>query len=243
MFIFVIMKSYLGYSMSKPKKHKGETIFNYIPDYLPSINIENPIYTKLPPNIKDSRLKDIERELVGYWDLLHPMVREYMVKIIKYMNEFGEGSDDLDHLRRTLDIELSNSSELSDENRKLKAQISDLLIEKKALDEKVGDMMANRPIITAEELQGLKMLVSSKYDITSGSVDELLQKAVQEARESEEIKKAKEERDKMKKELEEAKARFEKTQTEVGETFQKRLLESQARIEELEEELNSYKGN
>ena len=233
---------YLGYSMSKPKKHKGETIFNYIPDYLPSFNVDNPVYVKLPPDRKDSRLKDVERELLEYWDLLHPLVREFMMRIVKYMNEFGEGSDDLDHLRRSLDIELNNSAELSDENRKLKAQISDLIIEKKASEEKIHDLMSNRPMITAEELQGLKMLVSSKFDISSGSVEELMVKAVQEAKESDVVKKAKEDTDKMKRELEEAKAGFEKTQAEVGETFQKKLLESQNRIDELEEELAQYKS-
>ena len=243
MFILANKLTYMGYSMAKPKKHKGETIFNYVPDYLPSFNVDNPVFVKLPPDTKDSRLKDVERELIEYWDLLHPIVREYMTMIVKYVNKFGEGTDDLEHLRRSLDIELSNSSELSDENRKLKAQVADLLIEKKALKEKVSDMTANRPIVSAEELESLKMLVSSKYDISSGSVDELMAKAVQEARESEEIKKAKEERDKMKKELEEAKEHFEKTQEEVGETFQKKLLESQARIDELDEELASYKGN
>ena len=229
--------------MAKPKKHKGETIFNYVPDYLPSFNVDDPVFVKLPPDTKDSRLKDVERELVEYWELLHPIVREYLIMIVKYVNKFGEGTDNLDHLRRSLDIELNNSSELSDENRKLKSQVSDLIVEKKALTEKVSDMMSNRPVISAEELQSLKMLISSKYDVSSGSLDELMAKAVQEARESEEIKKAKEERDKMKKELEEAKKHFEKTQAEVGETFQKKLLEGQARIEELEEELASYNSN
>lgn len=235
--------SYMGYSMAKPKKHKGETIFNYVPDYLPSFNVDNPVFVKLPPDRKDVRLKDVERELIEYWELLHPIVREYMIMIVKYVNELGQGTDDLEHLQRSLDIELSNSSELSDENRKLKSQVSDLLIEKKALAEKVSDMMSNRPTISAEELQSLKMLISSKYDVSSGSLDELMVKAVQEVRESEEIRKAKEERDKMKKELEEAKKHFEKTQAEVGETFQKKLLESQARIEELEEEIAGYKDS
>ena len=243
MFILANKLTYMGYSMSKPKKHKGETIFNYVPDYLPSFNVDNPVYVKLPPDTKDSRLKDVERELIEYWDLLHPIVREYMIMIVKYVNKFGEGTDDLEHLRRSLDIELSNSSELSDENRKFKAQIADLLVEKKALNEKVSDIMSNRPIVSAEELQSLKMLISSKYDVSSGSLDELMAKAVQEARESEEIKRAKDERDKMRKELEEAKEHFEKTQAEVGETFQKKLLESQVRIEELEEELTSSKSN
>jgi len=229
--------------MAKPRKHKGETIFNYVPDYLPSFNVDNPLYVKLPPDRKDSKLKDVERELIEYWDILHPIVREYITMIVKYVNELGQGTDDLEHLRRSLDIELSNSSELSDENRKLKSQVADLLIEKKALEEKVSDMMSNRPTISTEELQSLKMLISSKYDVSSGSLDELMTKAVQEARESEEIKKAKEERDKMKKELEEAKEHFERTQVEVGETFQKRLLESQTLIEELEEELANYKSN
>jgi hypothetical protein len=229
--------------MSKPKKHKGETIFNYVPDYLPSFNVDSPVYVKLPSDKKDTRLKDVERELIEYWELLHPIVREYMIMIVKYVNELGQGTDDLEHLRRSLDIELSNSSELSDENRKFKAQVADLLVEKKALNEKVSDMISNRPIVSAEELQSLKMLISTKYDVSSGSLDELMVKAVQEARESEEIKRAKDERDKMKKELEEAKEHFEKTQAEVGETFQKKLLESQVRIEELEEELASSKSN
>ncbi len=233
----------MGYSMSKPKKHKGETIFNYVPDYLPSFNVDSPVYVKLPSDKKDTRLKDVERELIEYWELLHPIVREYMIMIVKYVNELGQGTDDLEHLRRSLDIELSNSSELSDENRKFKAQVADLLVEKKALNEKVSDMISNRPIVSAEELQSLKMLISTKYDVSSGSLDELMVKAVQEARESEEIKRAKDERDKMKKELEEAKEHFEKTQAEVGETFQKKLLESQVRIEELEEELASSKSN
>lgn len=223
--------------MSKPKKYKGETIYDYIPDYLASLNIESPVFIKLPANKKDSRLKDIEREIIQHWEIVHPMIKEYLIMIIKYLNEFGEGTEDIDHLRRSLDIELSNSSELSEENRKLKAQISDLVIEKKSLDEKISDIRKQTPSTSNEEIQSMKLMLSSKADISVDNFADMLQKAVHEAKESEEIKKAKEERDKMEKELEDAKKHFEKTQAEVGETFQKKLLDSQARIDELEEEL------
>ncbi|MHA1222170.1 MAG: hypothetical protein ACTSSG_03600 [Candidatus Heimdallarchaeaceae archaeon] len=222
------------------KKYKGETIYNYLPDYLASENVESPVFVKLPPDVKDPRLKDIEREIVQYWDILHPLVREYVLKIVRYLNKFGEGSEDLEHLRRSLDIEIDNSAQLSEENRKLKAQISDLVIEKKALEEKVQDLMKLRPEVSAEEVNAMKLMISSKYDVSTDNFQELMKKAVQEVRESEEIKKAKEERRKMEQELEEAKKHFEKTQVEVGETFQKKLLECQARIAELEEELSKY---
>ncbi|MHA1200157.1 MAG: hypothetical protein ACTSQF_12580, partial [Candidatus Heimdallarchaeaceae archaeon] len=225
---------------SKPKKYKGENIYDYIPDYYSSINIESPVFTKLPPGQKDARLKDVERELVQYWELLHPMVREYLTMIIRYMNQYGEGSEDLEHLRRSLDLELTNSSELSEENRKLKSQLADVLVEKKALDEKVKDLLSSRPQISNEEIRAMKLALSSKADISENNVEEILKKSVQEVRESEEMKRAREDRDKMKKELEDAKEHFEKTQAEVGITFQKKLLESQAKIEELEEELAQH---
>ena len=186
-------------------------------------------------------MKDVERELVQYWEIIHPMVREYLITVVRYMNEFGEGSEDLEHLRRSLDLELTNSSELSEENRQLKAQISDLVVEKKALDERINDLLDARPQETAEEIKAMKLLVSSQTDLSTADIDEKMRKAVQEVRESIEMKKANEDRAKMKKELEEAKEHFEKTQTEVGTTFQKKLLEAQSRIEGLEEELAQYK--
>lgn len=229
--------SKLGYSMSKPKKYKGETIYDYVPDYYPTTNVDNPVFTKLPPGRKDSRMKDVERELVQYWEIIHPMVKEYLITLVRYMNEFGEGSEDLEHLRRSLDLELTNSSELSEENRQLKAQISDLVVEKKALNEKVDDLLDARPKASAEEINAMKLLISSQTDLSAADIDEKMRKAVQEVRESVEMKKANEDRAKMKKELEEAKVQFEKIQTEVGITFQKKLLEAQSRIDELEEEL------
>ena len=223
------------------KKYKGETIYNYIPEYQPQVNVESPVFVKLPPDMKDPRLTDIEREIHQYWNIIHPLLREYIVMIARYIKQLGEGSDEIEHLRRSLDIETQNSTQLSEENRELKAQVSDLLIEKKALQEKVEDLMKSRPTISADEFNALKMLTSSNFDVSKDDLETLLKKAVQTVRESEEIKKAREERDKMRKELEEAKAHFEKTQQEVGETFQKRLLEAQRRIEELEEELAKYK--
>jgi len=231
----------LGYSMSKPKKYKGKTIYDYVPDYYPTTNVDNPVFTKLPPGRKDSRMKDVERELVQYWEIIHPMVKEYLITLVRYMNEFGEGSEDLEHLRRSLDLELTNSSELSEENRQLKAQISDLVVEKKALNEKVDDLLDARPKASAEEINAMKLLISSQTDLSAADIDEKMRKAVQEVRESVEMKKANEDRAKMKKELEEAKVQFEKIQTEVGITFQKKLLEAQSRIDELEEELAQYK--
>ena len=228
--------------MSKPRKHKGETIFNYLPEYLPSVGIENPLFVKLPSDRKDTRLKDVEREIIQYWEIIHPLVREYMVMLTKYVNELGEGTEEIDHLRRSLELEINNSAELSEENRKLKAQISDLVIDKKGLDEKLKDMIKSRPEISGEEFHALKMLTSSKFDVSSNDLDTLLKQAIQEVRESEEIKRAREERDKMQKELEEAKKNFEKIQVEVGETFQKKLLASQARIDELEEELEKLRS-
>ena len=233
--------SQLGYTMSKPKKYKGETIYDYVPDYYPTTNVENPVFTKLPPGRKDSRMKDVERELVQYWEIVHPMIREYLITIIRYMNEFGEGTEDIVHLRRSLDLELTNSAELSEENRKLKAQISDLVVEKKALDEKVSDLLASRPQQTAEEIDAMKLLVSSQTDLSTANIDEKLRNAVQEVKESAEMKKAREDREKMKKELEDAKEHFEKTQTEVGVTFQKKLLEAQSQIDELESELAQFR--
>ncbi|MHA1686663.1 MAG: hypothetical protein ACTSYD_09705 [Candidatus Heimdallarchaeaceae archaeon] len=229
--------------MSKPKKYKGETLFNYIDplEYEASLNVDSPFFVKLPENVRDLKLKELERELHQYWDLIHPMVREYILMLTKYVNKFGEDLEETVHLRRTLDIEIQNSAELAEENRKLKAQLSDLMIEKKGLEEKVRDLLKSRPEVSKEEVESLKLLLSSKFDVKSDDIETLLKKAVQEVRESEAIKKAKEERDKMKKELEEAKAHFEKTQQEVGETFQKKLMEYQARIEELEEELAKYK--
>ena len=228
--------------MSKLKKYKGETIFDYLPEYLPTTNVESPVFVKLPPDKKDSRLKDIEREIVHYWEIVHPMMKEYIIMLSRYVNEFGEGTDDLIHLRRSFDIELSNSTQLSDENRKLKAQISDLVIDKKVLNEKVEDLMKQKPTLTAEEIQAMKLMVSSKFEVSSGNIEEMMRKAVQEARESEEIVKTREERAKMEKELESAKNHFEKTQAEVGETFQKKILELQSRIDDLEEELSKYKS-
>ncbi|TET79714.1 MAG: hypothetical protein E3J43_03135 [Candidatus Heimdallarchaeota archaeon] len=233
--------SKLGYSMSKPKKYKGETIYDYVPDYYPTTNVDNPVFTKLPPGRKDSRMKDVERELVQYWEIIHPMVREYLITVVRYMNEFGEGSEDLEHLRRSLDLELTNSSELSEENRQLKAQISDLVVEKKALNEQINDLLDARPKASAEEINAMKLLISSQTDLSAADIDEKMRKAVQEVRESVEMKKANEDRAKMKKELEEAKVQFEKIQTEVGITFQKKLLEAQSRIDKLEEELAQYK--
>ena len=227
--------------MSKPKKYKGETIYDYVPDYYSSVNIESPVFTKLPPGQKDARLKDVERELVQYWGILHPMVREYMTMVIRYMNQYGEGSEDLEHLRRSLDLELQNSSELSEENRKLKSQLADVVVEKKALDEKVNDLLASRPQVSNDEIQAMKLTLSSQANISENNLEELLKKSVQDVRESAEMKQARDERDKMKKELKDAKEHFEKTQTEVGVTFQKKLLEAQARIDELEEELSQFK--
>ena len=241
MFIFDRFYFRLGYSMSKPKKYKGETIFDYIPDYLASINIDSPVFTKLPSDKKDSRLKDIEREIFQFWEILHPMMKEYLIMITKYLNNFGESFENVNHLRRSLDIELGNSAELSEENRKLKAQMSDLVLEKKSAEEKISDLRKQAPSISNEEIQSMKLLLSSKAEMSVESFSEMLKKAVQEAKESEEIKKAREERDKMSKELEEKEKHFEKTQMEVGETFQKKLLDAQARIDELEEELSSYK--
>jgi len=223
--------------MSKQKKYKGETIYDYVPDYYSSVNIESPVFTKLPPGKKDARLKDVERELVQYWELLHPMVREYLTMVVRYMNQYGEGSEDLEHLRRSLDLELQNSSELSEDNRKLKSQLADVMIEKKALDEKINDLLSSQPEVSNEEIRAMKLTLASKADISENNIKDLLKRSLQEVRESEEIKRAREERDRMKKELEDAKEHFEKTQTEVGVTFQKKLLEAQTKIDELEEQL------
>jgi hypothetical protein len=234
--------SQLGYAMSKPKKYKGETIYDYVPDYYPTTNVENPVFTRLPPGRKDSRMKDVERELVQYWEILHPMVREYLITIIRYMNEFGEGTEDLDHLKRSLDIEQSNSSELSEENRKLKAQISDLVVEKRALDEKVTDLLDAQPKYTADEYEALTMVVQNATGLSESEIYAKLKKVSEELKENAKLRELDVKREKMEADLQDAKDKFEKTQEEVGLTFQKRLLESQSRIDELEEELEKYKS-
>lgn len=241
MFILDKKNNSLGYSMSKPKKYKGETIYDYVPDYYSTVNVDNPVFTKLPPGTKDARLKDVERELAQYWEILHPMVKEYLIMVIRYMNEYGEGSEHIEHLRRSLDLELNNSAELSEENRQLKSQLSDVIVDKQALEERVTDLIAERPRSSAEEIKAMELLIGSKADISSDNIQQLLKDAVQQVRESDEIKKAIEDRAKMKKELDEAKAHFEKTQADVGITFQKKIINLQTKIDELEEELSQFK--
>ena len=226
--------------MSNYKKFKGETISNYIQEYIPLINVDSPTFVKLPADKKDNRLKDIEREIIQYWELINPIIREYIKMIVDYLNDFGEGTEGLESLRRSLDLELQNSSELSNENRKLKAQVSDMILDKKTLTEKLDDLIKEKPTISKEEFESLKLLTSSKFDVSTGDFENLLSKAVQNVRESDAMKKAREEKEKMQEELESEKARFEKVQQEVGETFQNKLMEYQTRLDELEEELEQY---
>ena len=226
--------------MSNYKKFKGETIENYIQEYIPLINVDDPTFVKLPVDKKDNRLKDIEREIFQYWQLINPIIREYIKMIVDYLNDFGAGTENLESLRRSLDLELQNSSELSNENRKLKAQVSEMMIDKKMLREKYDDLIKEKPTVSKEEFESLKLMTSSKYDVSTGDFETLLSKALQDVRESDAMKKAREEKEKMQKELESEKARFEKIQKDVGETFQKKLMEYQARQDELEEELEQY---
>ncbi len=227
--------------MSKKYKFKGETIFNYVPEYSPSVDVDALVFVKLPADKKDNKLKDIERDLHGYWELLHPMVKEYIIGIVKHLNELVLEVENVTYLRRSLDLELENSSRSSDENRQLKAQLSDLLMEKQALQEKVKDLLGDKPAIRPEEFQALKLLTSSKYDVQNDKLESLIEKAVQEARESEEIAKARQEKEKAMKELEDGKKHFEKTQKEVGEAFQMKIISLQQQISELEQELAEHK--
>ncbi|MCK4844780.1 MAG: hypothetical protein KAS95_03830, partial [Candidatus Heimdallarchaeota archaeon] len=111
---------------------------------------------------------------------------------------------------------------------------------KKTLTEKLDDLIKEKPTISKEEFESLKLLTSSKFDVSTGDFENLLSKAVQNVRESDAMKKAREEKEKMQEELESEKARFEKVQQEVGETFQNKLMEYQTRLDELEEELEQY---
>ena len=72
--------------MSNYKKFKGETISNYIQEYIPLINVDSPTFVKLPADKKDNRLKDIEREIIQYWELINPIIREYMKMITSRIN-------------------------------------------------------------------------------------------------------------------------------------------------------------
>lgn len=228
--------------MNKKYKYKEDTIFNFVPQYQALIDIDTPAFVKLPKGEHDPRLKDVERDLQQYWQLIHPMIREYIITVVNYLNDLGGSSQNVENIRRQLNIEIENSAQLSQENRELKEQLSELMIEKQGLEERINDLQTNRPTIAPEKYEALKLLTSSKFD-THADLEEALTKAVQEAKESNEIKRLHEEHSKMERELQDAKKRFEKTQAEVAEDFQKKILAKQERINELEAELAKVKGN
>ncbi len=228
--------------MNKKYKYKEDTIFNFVPQYQALIDVDTPAFVKLPEGEHDPRLKDVERDLQQYWHLIHPMIREYIITVVNYLNDLGGSSQNIENIRRQLNIEVENSAQLSQENRELKEQVSELMVEKQGLEERINDLQTNRPTIAPEKYEALKLLTSSKFD-TNANLEEALSKAVQEAKESNEMKKLREQHSKMERELQDAKKRFEKTQAEVAEDFQKKVLAKQERINELEEELAKVKGN
>ncbi len=211
-------------------KRKKETLETYFPvaEYEPKFEIEEPPRVKFIEGTVPVVHKELWREIIEYWDLIHPLVRDMIVSWIevyeKTAKEIKELRDSLDTEKRKALITMENIQELQDKVRELSQQLHNETLMKRDLEERLQDVTAQIREQYEKEKKALELLVSSKIDVSEKTLEEALEKALSKATSPEQVqrleKRVKELEEKLKREREEN----ERIQMEIAEAFQEKIL-------------------
>ncbi len=225
------------------KKHKGDVLEEMFPNFQHRLQVDLlPSVRYLDGTVK-VRHKELEGNLRSVWNELHPFLRETYVSYCHVLKSTMEKVSDVEGLQRRLEMEMDNSSELSEDIAKLKSQVGDLLIDKSKLDEQLTDVMDNMEEKMEQETKTLRELLQTKTGVSADNISEIISSSIAGKGDSADVAKLRSKLESVKGQLDEERSDFQRIQGEVGAAFQERIMQQQEKIDRLERELKEARGN
>jgi len=185
-----------------------KTLFDFIEEHEPYNSIEDIIRPNYLDGTASIEQKNLEADISEYWDLLHPLVADFINSYAKTYQKMAEemssSRSDIDSVRRQLSFEQQNVNDLNDRLREMQKTLQEEAVVRRDLEERLRDEREQMKAKFDEEKRALELIASSK--IPSGlSMEEFFSKIQSGVEDNAEVKrlqqKVKELEEKITKEL------------------------------------------
>lgn len=225
------------------RRKTSRDLNEYIPDYEPFWDSEGKPSFKLPQGISNAAYDELSDLVDEYWAVLHPMIQDYVIAWHEVGEKIAESmisaKKDAETSSRRVKVEQNNLENLNVQIKEIRGQLSNESLIRRDLEERLKDETVQIKKQAEEEKRALENIIASKHDLTGGAVEDALKQAMTASLSTAEVEKMKSRMIKAEEELERAKEEFERIQAEVSDSFQKKVLDLQLKVSELEEELSS----
>ncbi|MCH8906784.1 MAG: hypothetical protein IH840_06820 [Candidatus Heimdallarchaeota archaeon] len=221
-------------------KRQKKSLWDYVTEHEPYHPIEELKTPKYADGTVSVEHKELEADLAEYWDLLHPLVADfvnsYATTYEKISSEIEESRESLVAARRSLTFEQENVNELSDTVRQITGQLQNEMVMRKDAEERLKDerdMLQNQ---FNEEKRALQLIAESKLaeGLTLDSIMEEVNKSVGS---SEEIKRYKMKIEELENKIKAEREENERIQGELSTSFMEKITRYDEMIQNLKKRL------
>jgi len=225
------------------RRKTSRDLDEYIPDYEPFWESEGKPSFKLPEGISNAAYDELSDLIEQFWAVLHPMIQDYIISWHEVGDKMSESmvsaKNEADTVARRVKVEQNNLENLNVQIKELRAQLSNESLIRRDLEERLKDETDQIKKHAESEKKALENIIASKFDLPGGAVEGALTQAMTDSLSTAEVEKMKVRMEKAEDGLEKSKEEFERIQAEVSDSFQKKVLDLQMKVSELEEELAS----
>lgn len=219
---------------------KNKTLWDYVSEHNPYNEIIDLIQPSYLEGTVTSEHKELANDINEYWDLLHPLVQDFINSYGLTLNKMNEelqlARDNLENSRRQLTFEQQNVQDLSDQVREIKGELQNVLVIKRDLETRLEDEREMLQKQFNEEKRALQLIAESKFD--KNEIDKIVGDVRSGIGDSDEVKRLQKKVEEFEQQIQKEREENEKIQEELSTSFMEKIQRSDAMIQNLKARLN-----
>ncbi len=228
----------IQFVMFRSKKNKS--LFDFYPEHEPYTNIESlkrAIYKEGSVTVEH---KELEALIDEYWEILHPLIRDYINSYVGIYNSLAASIEDLksrlDSARRALTIEQENVQALSDEVRELKKSLANEATVRRDLESRLKDERSLMESHFQQEKKSLELIAQAKFP-EGTDINTILKQISQQVGSSDDVKRLKQKISELEETLKTEREDNVRIQGELSQSFMEKMVRNDDIIRNLKERL------
>ncbi len=221
-------------------RKKKKTLDDYYPDHEPYNNIDQMKRVNYIDGTGSVEHKELENLIDEYWDLLHPLVQDFVNSYAKAYEKLAEKYEEIKHkvdsARRALTLEQENVQELADEIRELKKALANEATVRKDLEERLRDERETMEAHFKQEKKALELIAQAKFP-EGTDIETIIKDISNNIGSSEEVERLKKRIKELEEKIKEEREENERVQAELSQSFMEKILKADEIIQNLKERL------
>ncbi len=221
-------------------RKKKKSLDDYYPDHEPYFNIDQMKRVAYVEGTGSVEHKELENLIDEYWDLLHPLVQDFINSYAKtyekLAEKYQEVKNKVDNARRALTLEQENVQELADEIRELKKALANEATIRKDLEERLKDERETMEAHFAQEKKALELIAQAKFP-EGTDIQTIIKEISNNIGSSEEVERLRKRIRDLEEKIKEEREENERIQAELSQSFMEKILKADEIIQNLKERL------